>query len=238
MFFLLIELTRRIDEYLDQHLGGETPLSVDEVLKAPLIQEQITIFRGYLQLFSRADPIMRYLRDLFAAHYDSYLKTLEKANNTLRFDDVLGATKVDTGIWLRCMLEVVALFNGHELQEEALHNFYLFGMVGKFADDMVDMPRDVEKHDPNLLYALTCQTQCDKDALHAALEAHERLRVTWWGEHCPHTYRRYFEHIEHYYQQIVSKKLRFACDLIMLPAIVGRDYDPERSQGRLRHDES
>ena len=237
MFFLLIELTRRIDEHLDQHLGSDTSLLLDDVLKAPLIQEQLAVFRSYLQLFGRAQVIMTYLKDLFAAHYDSYVRTLEKANSSLQFDDVLVAARVDTGIWLRCMLETVALFNGHKPHEEALNNFYLFGMVGKFADDMVDLPRDVEKNDPNLLYALAYQTLPERNALHAALKAHKRLRVTWWSEYCPHTYRRYFEYIEHYYKQIISEKLRFACDLIMLPAIVGRDYDPERSHGRLRHDE-
>jgi hypothetical protein len=237
MFFLLIELTRRIDEHLDQHLGNDTSLSLDDVLKAPLIQEQIGIFRSYLHLFGRADTIMGYLRDLFATHYNNYVRALEKASSTHQFDAVLAAAEVDTGIWLRCTMEAVALFNGHKPDAEALDNFYLFGMVGKFADDMVDLPRDIEKNDPNLLYALISQTPGEKDILLTALEAHERLRASWWNEHCPRTFMAYFEYIEHYYRQIISRKLRFACDLIMLPAIVGRDYDPERSQGRLRHDE-
>ncbi len=225
MFNLLLDLTRCLDGYLDKSQRSTTVSSLDRVLEAPPLQERIEIFRRYLRLFGREESIMAYLRQMFTIYYQQYAQRLMAASSTLQFKDILATAQVDSGIWRRCLIEIVALFNAHELPSEDLQDFYLFGIVGKFADDMFDLRQDLRNGNPNLLYALICQDQVELTVLQQALRKPTRLNAVWWQTHCPNTYNRFFDHIEHYYCQITSRKLRFVSDLLVAPALLGIDLE-------------
>jgi hypothetical protein len=62
-------------------------------------------------------------------------------------------------------MEIAALFNGATLDAHAHQDFYLFGMVGKFADDWIDIGHDVWAQSPNLLQALLSQTLMSSHAV-------------------------------------------------------------------------
>jgi hypothetical protein len=225
MFNLLLDLTKCLDGYLDKSQKSVTTSSLDMVLEAPPLRERIEVFRHYLQLFGREKPIMAYLRKMFTTYYEQYTQHLMTAGSTLQFEDILATAQVDSGMWRRCGIEIVAIFNSHEPPSEALQDFYLFGMVVKFADDMFDLRQDLRNGNPNLLYALICQDQVELTALQLALRKPTRLNAAWWQTHCPNTYSRFFDHIEHYYHQITSKKLRFVTDLLVAPALLGIDLE-------------
>jgi hypothetical protein len=179
-------------------------------------------------MFGRAESVMGHLRSVFADYYERYIHALGSPEKDWHFTAILKGIEIDSGIQLRSMLEVVGLFNGHQPHEEVQRNFYALGMAGKFADDKVDLVRDISKNRPNLLYALISQNEAKLSALETAIEGKKRLDVDWWNKHCPDTYVEYFEYIEHYYNQISSPKLRLACDLMMLAVVIGYDYDPDR----------
>ena len=71
--FFLVELTRRFDEYLDEYLGTGDLLTLNEILEKPAVQEQHAAFYRYVKLFDRVEPIQKYLRQSFAAYYDTYI---------------------------------------------------------------------------------------------------------------------------------------------------------------------
>ena len=225
MLNLLIDLTNCFDEYLDHNLSSGAVLPLDEVLEAAQIRERRYAFRRYLQLFGRAEPIIAYLREALTSHYERYVQNLKSASSTLQFEDTLAAAQFDSGAWRRYVIEVIALFNGHEVRSEALQGFYLFGMIHKFADDMFDLRRDIRTGKPNLVYALISQELAELATLQQAMGKRTRLGAAWWETHCPITYGRYFDHVEHYYSQIASKKLRFVSDLFVAPALVGIDLE-------------
>ena len=140
---------------------------------------------------------------------------LNTAKSSLQFEDTLEAVKIESR-WLHGVMEIVRLFNGHQINDEVLNDFYLFAMIGKFADDMADLVCDIEKGLPNLLYALIRQNPVEYACLQLAIEKRKRLSIYWWKKHCPITYMCYFKHIEYYYQQMKSSKVRVASTLMFL----------------------
>lgn len=218
--FFLVELTRRFDEYLDEYLGTGASFALNEVLEKPAIQEQRAVFYRYVELFGRTEPIQKYLKQSFVTYYDTYIDTLNTAKNSLQFEDTLEAAKVESR-WLRGVMEIVRLFNGHQINDEVLNDFYLFGMIGKLADDMADLVCDIEKGLPNLLYALIRQNPVEYAILQLAIEKGKRLSISWWKKRCPITYMCYLKHIEYYYQQMKSSKVRIASTLMFLPPARG-----------------
>ncbi len=224
IMFLLVELTKCLDEYLDENLEAGGSLAMSEALEAPALQEQRAMFRRYLELFGCAEPILKYVRQLFVTYYDTYVNILNTARNNLQFEDILEAAKIDTGIWFRSVMEVVILFNKHQMNDEVLNDFFLFGMVGKFADDMADLVADVEQGSPNLLYALIRQNPEEYALLQFAIKKGERLNLAWWKKRCPLTYMHYFKYIEYYYQQIKSSKVRIASMLMFVACARGIKY--------------
>lgn len=221
MVFFLVELARRLDKYLDEYFEIGNSLAMNEILEIPEIQEQIAVFRRYLGLFGCAEPILEYLNQMFDNHYDTYIDTLKAAKNNHRFKDVFEVARTDTGIWFRSVMEMVILFNKHQMNDEVLNDFYLFGMVGKFADDMADLVADIEQGSPNLLYALIRQNPEEYAHLQFAIKKGERLNIAWWKKRCPLTYIQYFKHIEHYHQQIKSSKVRIVSMLMFVPPARG-----------------
>ena len=123
-------------------------------------------------------------------------------------------------------MEVVCLFNAHELESTILDDYYLLGMAGKFVDDMADLLLDREKGYLNLLNALLCQTPTELEAFQLAVHQKKQRDAFWWEEYCPDTYIRYLEYIEYYYNQLRSSKLRLVCDLMMIIPMTGYDPDP------------
>jgi len=215
--FLLFELARSLDEYLDQQLLAGTSPAMYEVLEVPEIQEQIIIFYQHLEPFGCAVPILKHLRQMFAAYYDSYVKAFLTARKSLQFEDTFEVAKMDTGIWCRIVMEVVCLFNGQQIDDEILNDFYLFGMIGKFADDMVDLVSDIEKGLPNLVYTLIRHHPEEYTHLELAIKNGKRVSMAWWKKHCPLTYLDCFKHIEHAYQQMQSSKVRILSLLMFAP---------------------
>ena len=151
------------------------------------------------------------------AYYDPYVTAFLAARNSLQFEDTLEVAKIDTGIWCRIVMEIVCLFNGHQIDDEMLNDFYLFGLVGKFVDDMVDLASDIEKGLPNLIYTLIRQHPEEYARLELAIKKGERINIAWWKKRCPLTCMYCFKHIEHYYQQMKSSKVRTLSLLMFAP---------------------
>jgi len=232
MLFFLIELTRCLDKHLDSLLGNnDNPsLALEEILEIPALKEQLTIFRCYVEQFGRAEPIFVYLKGLFTEHYERHILNLKTARQSGQFEDILTVAHIDNGGWLRVVMEVVRLFNAHELESTVLDDYYLLGMAGKFADDMADLLQDIDKGYLNLLYALLCQTPAELEVFQFAVRQKKLLDTSWWSKHCPTTYIRYFEYIDYYYNQLCSSKLRLACDVVMIIPVIGYDPDPAKAE--------
>jgi len=76
-------------------------------------------------------------------------------------------------------MEIATLFNGATLDARARQDFYLFGMVSKFADDRVDIGHDVRAESPNLLHALLSQTLQELATFEQQMAQGELLQTDW-----------------------------------------------------------
>ena len=227
--FLVIDMTKKLDEFLDNQLDLQHLPQLQETLATPSVGTQIDLLRRYVETKHCAEPVFDYLNRLFGDHYDNYVQSLVRARGANDFDAALTAAQIDTGIWLAAVIDLVAMFNGNAMEADAREEFYWLGMVGKFADDMVDISRDVAQKRLNLIHMLIQQQSDELANLYTAIDNKVRLSAKWWKERAPKTFSRYFEFIDSFYHHIKHEQLQFACDLIVLPTLLGSDYDHDRS---------
>jgi len=113
MLHFLLELTFRLDEYLDKRRKTNDSLSRKEMLEDPRIKEQLDIFHKYARLFGREEPITSYLKDMFANHYNHYVKLISSDVGQESFKETLEIAQTDTGRGLSSAMQIVRLFNMH-----------------------------------------------------------------------------------------------------------------------------
>jgi hypothetical protein len=233
MVFLLIEMTKCLDNYLDAQTGqrARPSLTRESVLAQPALQEHLAAFSRYLHRSGRAGPVLTYLKKQFSEQYDAHIQALHQAKSSRSFDDILTVAQVDNGGWLRAVMETVRLFNDHTLADQVLNDYYFFGMAGKFTDDLVDLRWDRQQGNLNLLDSLLRQTPAELAVFDLAARHQKKLSFSWWQQQCPLTYTRYFTQIAHYYNQLRSPRLRRAYDLMMLLPTFGYNLDPTREEG-------
>lgn len=229
-FFLTLELTKSLDETLDEALAEPFTRSfhAEEILAADFVQKNLDNFKNYLRISNApSEEIIAYLKERFDSLFEQYVLLSKTASETNQFSDILRVSEMDNGIWLSSLADMIALFNRHGFSDPARHDFYNFGLVGKLIDDIVDIRRDIHEGRLNLLYALLKEHgSCVH--LHTAINHKQQLTQHWWLKHYFVEYTEYFDYINNYLSRIRSKKLRLACDMMMIPAVLGYDYDPAR----------
>ena len=195
-----------------------TSLPIYNLLDVHTILNQFLDLYRHIAMFGYAMPIIKYLLQSLITYnyYDRYIYAFNIARDHLQFEDTLEVAKIDSGLACLTVIEAACLFSGHPIDDEILNDFYLFGMVGKFADDMFDLTDDIEKGLPNLLDALVRQNPEEYACLQLAIKQGERLTIAWWKKRCPLTFICYFKYVEHYYQQIKSSKVRRASMLMLM----------------------
>jgi hypothetical protein len=229
MMYFLIELSRFLDELLDDNISSEQALpSVSDALANPVVSKQMQLFRDFTTHYGNCQEIMHYLQEQFDVIFDNYLRILNDTRATRSFDTLFEAARIDTGVWMQAVMTIVGIFNQHTLTPEESSEFYEFGVAGKFADDMVDIIRDVRRDRTNLLFTLLHDTPGELQNFQAAVAVGTRLNSPWWVQNCPITITKYLKTAENHYSLIRSRKLRTTCDLVFLPAMLGSDHDPQR----------
>lgn len=228
MVQLLFDLTIRLDDYLDKHRKTNNSLNIKYVLEEPTIKEQRSRFHNYLRLFGREESITSYLKEMFAAHYDHYVRLISNDIEQETFKNTLEISQIDSGRSLSSSMEIVRLFNMHQPNQLMLDQFYLLGTVGKFAEDIVDLACDIQKGHLNLFCSLVKQHPEEKANLYREVEHQPHIDFKWLNKNCHKTFIEYLSFMESFYNQITSPQIRLVCDLSIVPAFLGRDFDPER----------
>jgi len=226
MLSLLFEMTLSLDEYLDKHRKTNDSLNIKTILEKPSIKEQRDMFHSYLRLYGRDESISSYLKDMFAAHYDHYIRLIRMDVGQESFEKTLEIAQMDNGRGYSSAGEIVRLFNLHQPNQNMLSQFYLLGMVGKFAEDIVDLACDIQKGHLNLFRSLVKQNPDEKENLFRQVEYQPRIDLDWLNKNCHRTFVEYFSLMEYYYNQITFPKLRLVGDLLIVPVYIG-DPDPE-----------
>jgi hypothetical protein len=230
---LLIEdLMRPLDVFLEDALTTSRAVDIGELLRSPTLKNPCDTLRTYTGMYGVSEAVIHHLEDLFSLMFEDYWNTLKKADNTRKFADIIDTSKIQAGILLSSIMEVVQLFNGHDfnqnVQWDLQYNFHSLGIVIQFADDMVDLKGDIKRDRLNLLYALVSQNQPELQNLHAAIRSGDRLSIWWWRKYCPGSFARYYDHIREHYNHITSHNLRILANLLLFRAGIGHNYDEGR----------
>lgn len=228
LLYLLIELSRHLDEFIDDSANTKTQLTLSQILSNERVQQPLDLFVSYVTLYTDPNPIKKYLQKQFDTLFLQYLTIIYSVQMDSKFERTLLAGKIDTGAWMKSVMSIVGLFNQHHLTNDMLNQFYYFGVVGKFADDIVDLKRDYRRGRANLLVALLDEHPVEHMRLRQAVQKDVRMDMLWWVYNCPVTITRYLDYVQRYYNLIGSRKLRLICDLLFLPAMLGKDHDPNR----------
>jgi hypothetical protein len=217
VLFLMVDLIKGLDDSLD----GLGSLSESDALASPLFVTQKDYLSRYLRLSGSSQPVVSFLKNRFSANYATYIEHLRVARETRSFEDVLKVIEIDS-LWLTYVMEVVAIYNGPRVTEEARADYYRLGVVGKFADDMYDAPQDFLTNDVNLLLSLAKEHGLDQQRLAAAVAEGCRIDLAWWRANCPTAINDYYDHVESFVRAVRSPRVRLICDLVVGRAVVGR----------------
>src|ERR1035437_2727768 len=101
-------------------------------------------------------------------------------------------------------------------------------MVGKLADDMVDLKRDVRDGGINLLVTYVHQDRDEAASLASALAAGEGLKLKGGRTNCPNAFAGFTHVLETYFEQITAPSMMDVAALLLVPAAMGMDYDSRR----------
>src|SRR5450759_2365185 len=151
MLTLLIDVMKHLDMYLDAAETGGQIRAVAEILDVDGIRGPYEAFKEFAATHGQSEPVIRYLRNGFESHFPTYLGNMNRATRTGDPAAILDMAKDDSGFELRALMEMAALYNSTEPSDQAGRQVYAVGMVGKLADDMVDLKRDVRDGGINLL---------------------------------------------------------------------------------------
>lgn len=224
MLTLFRDLMGAMDETIEDLLRSDALTDVSSVVRQPGLQGPQILFRSYLGLFERSEPVLSHVSAVLDRYLPTYFSDLTAARQKPGLDILLRTAYVEAG-YIRLLMEMVALFNGHPIEDAVMQDFHAFGMVGRFADDLLDFSRDLERDDPNMLRALLAEHPGEAARVSAAIRQGQRMGARFWQTNCPLTYARFIELTGAYYDKIQSEALRYACHLAMAPGIVGYDYD-------------
>ncbi|MFJ8713828.1 hypothetical protein ACIRD9_11670 [Streptomyces violaceus] len=190
-------------------------LDYPSVLGTPPVAELWTALTEYLRAFRRDDEITGHVQSTFAAHYEDYRRYVTDTVARTDFGTTLKIARMDSGLTLRTIYEIIRRFNGHRPDQDCAEQFFALGMAGKFLDDMRDMVDDVSAGEPNLLYSLTASNERDLGVLQGALRQGRPITTWWWQEHCPNSLSEYFRHASGYYDRVTAADLRLPLDTLL-----------------------
>jgi hypothetical protein len=209
------------DEYERRSSQG-APLPFDAVFGGAQLQQPLREWREVMRPVAAYPAIRSYLETFVRSLYADYVTENSRAYASDDFDRLVRAATLDSGGFLSTIAQIVALAQDATLDARANGQFTALGVLGKAADDMIDFRADGAGRRANLLCTLIAETPPEEETVHTAERSGSRMNTVWWRRHCPSTFERYLAMCAERYALLDTAWLRFACQLMWVPALLGR----------------
>jgi hypothetical protein len=207
------------DEYERRRAAG-SGVDFDDVFHAPEVQKRLREWRALMSAHPAYPAIRDYLQAFVRSLYRDYLTGQRTARD--EFAGLLHAATLDSGGLLVAVVTIIAMTQEVPLRDGVATQFTALGVLGKLADDMIDLRADHAARRANLLEVLIRDLPAERRAWERAVAQGERTNTVWWRRHCPRAFARYRTAGATAYAQLGSRWLRFASHLLWVPALLGR----------------
>jgi len=225
------------DEYERRQAAG-SPATLDELLRADLVARPLDELRALASGFSSYEASRPLLLDFVGSLYLDYTSDGDERGprpDALP-DDIGGLVRkaeIDSGGFLHAVVLLVALVTGRvPLAERHAAQFVALGVLGKAADDLTDLRLDDAAGRANLLGALIDRVPGEREAVLGGWRSGARMSTAWWRRTCPRAFEQLSALCADHYAALDSAWLRFASDLLWVPALLGRATTDDQ-RGRL-----
>lgn len=221
------------DQQFERQRRNGTLSGYEAIIYSPPVSAIWTALAGYLRAYGRDEAVLEHVCSTFAAYYDSYCAQVGQA---VTYPDYRVAVKLvehDSGLAMQTMYHVIRLFNDHPFHSECARQFFALGMAGKYIDDIADVADDCAAGNPNLMHALVSGNKGEERIVGSAIEAGERLTLSWWSRHCPVSFNAYLRDAFRYYDQISDRILCLPVDVYILILHSSRFWRAQRRRSPL-----
>ncbi|MEV0269685.1 hypothetical protein AB0H43_12965 [Hamadaea sp. NPDC050747] len=237
LVILLYRLMAAFDDEYERRIQVGGSMGFDDVFAADQVQDHLKALSAFLAAYEERQAIRQFLETYTAENYDRYLALTRSADSDVSAESHLAMIELDSGGFLVCTAQVIAIFNGHRVSPEVLAQFAHLGVVGKLADDMVDVWADMREGSANALAGMVRSTPDEARILSDQALHRRRASYRWWKKHCPASFARFTEVLAHHRDEVTSRSLGLAGDLMLLPAAWGgpetRKAQSERAEIRV-----
>jgi hypothetical protein len=227
-----------LDDQFEMRVGRDS-VDFDEILQTTPVGAAVRDMRVYLFSHCPHERVQRIRNTLWRAvrhEYQRYSESALRRSGPPTLIELLADAELDSGAVLRQLAEVVALFEGFDLEPEVAAEFQTLGVACKFADDLRDWWPDEQTGTANIMSV--CLRQWPEELHHAITTAKtgRRMHEARWLKGCPHAFTRFRNLYAEHYTCIHSTNLRIAADLMMETGRLGLTPDRSGSSAaRLNH---
>jgi hypothetical protein len=210
------------DDEFEQRLERGRPTAFEDVLNAESVSARMQEMRRFLEPYSTARNIHAFLDDWVARQYGRYLELMKNSRTAISIQDCVEAAAIDSGGFATCIANVIGLFHNEPPSDNIIRQFANLGIIGKFADDMVDFWADDRNERVNLLDTFARQYPNEYSRTRVVLGHVPRTGLRWWARNCPQALADFSNLLAEYTSQLNVPRLQLAAGTILLPAMWGR----------------
>lgn len=226
---LIVRLNRlvaAIDDEYEARLADHRSLDFADVLGASQVQAKLVQFGDFLKPYPERRAIRNFLYERVEQNYHTYVSLSASDASKQDSDWHFQTALLDSGGLSECLAHVIGLFHGQPVAEEVAGQFFVFGMMGKLADDVIDFWDDLAANRANLLLGMLHSHPAEQKKVEEWAPSIPgtaiRHGLRWWRRTCPESYADAADLVRDHRARLTSPKILLACDLVLLPAWYGR----------------
>jgi hypothetical protein len=219
LVILLYRLMAAFDDEYERRVHTHEVMAFTDILHSEPVQKHLDSLSAFLVDFDERVAIREFLEEYATANYDKYLALNRSRETAQNFSRQLEMIQLDSGGFLVCTVHVIAIFNNRTVNDDVVDEFRRLGIIGKLADDMVDVWEDHDEGVVNVLAGVVASTPGEAHVL--ATGSRRRTSHRWWRNRCPASFAHYSRIVARHRSTLTSRSLGVAGDLMLLPAAWG-----------------
>jgi hypothetical protein len=230
-------LVGAFDDEFEDRVETKRPLSFDDVLGSAAVHARLLDLRAFLEPCQARETIRSHLLASAAQQYERYVQLM--TSGPLHPDQALDArfeaALIDSAGFLVSLVHVISLFNGVVADEAVTAQFAALGIVGKFADDIVDFWPDARHERFNLLDGHLRRHSAELALVRGLIaDPPPRTTLRWWSRRCPESIAELSATLAGQMDRLNSRAMRRAAEILLIPPLWGHTMlKSEPSSGRL-----
>ncbi|MEU8927635.1 hypothetical protein AB0D10_43160 [Kitasatospora sp. NPDC048545] len=208
------------DEYERRTREGGS-MEFGDILGSGPLQVHMDALSEFLADHPERHSIRNFLECFAADNYKRYLQLTRSSETVRDISHQLEMIELDSGGFLTCTAHVIGIFNGHAPTAELISEFAHLGVVGKLADDMLDVWSDYREDVANILSGIIREYPEEYQVFAAHADVAPRVGFRWWRARCPRAFSSFTEILASHRSALSTRSLGVAGDLMLLPSVWG-----------------